>query len=116
MIDHLGFCFDLRGMVESDAGDGKQQHAGQAQCGTDPVPLAQGAKPEGMRHRRVVSVRLDIWDGDSSEFLMLSMIIYKQYTFLLGCSVSDYLQVCPMRARTALRASRHADAPLSFGA
>ena len=40
-VDHLRFGLDTRGVVEGDAGGGKQQHADQAHRRTDPVPLVQ---------------------------------------------------------------------------
>ena len=46
MVDDLRLRFDLRGVVEGDAGRREQQHSDQAHRRTDPVPLVQRAQPE----------------------------------------------------------------------
>lgn len=45
-VDDLRGGFDPGGVVEGDAGGGKQEHADEADGRADPVPLVQGAQPE----------------------------------------------------------------------
>src|SRR5690554_1496415 len=63
---HLRLALDLPGMVEGDAGQGEQQHAGQAERRADPVPLAKGAEPEihGGHVRTVRALAVEMrWDS-----------------------------------------------------